>query len=249
MTTRLADLPEHARLISRLQTAVDLPPTAIQALLSLPVILQQFGKGEDIVRERERPTHVCLLLDGLGCRYRKVEPGSRQILAFHIAGDILDLQSLHLSQTDHALATLTPTRVAFIPHEDLRQLVYSNPAVCHVLWRETLVDAAVYREWLWAIGQLGSYPRIARLICELFVKHQLAGLVQGQSFRLPLTQVDFADALGLTAVHVSRVLRELRREGLLQVRGGTVTILDWRRTAEAGLFDPTYLHTTQAQAA
>jgi CRP-like cAMP-binding protein len=249
MTTRLSDLPEHAQFISKLNSVARPHQREIAALLNLPVGVREFQKGEDIVREHDRPSHCSLVLTGFTSRYKNVPDGKRQIMAFHIAGDLPDLQSLHLQVMDHSIAALTPTRMALIPHGPLREVIYGNPTICHVLWRDTLVDAAIHREWMMGIGRLSAHARIAHLLCELLVKHRAAGLVADHRFPLPITQVDIADALGLTSVHVNRVLQDFRKEGLLELDRSIVQIAEWGRFQEIGAFDPTYLHVPASLAA
>ena len=242
MTSRLRDLPEHAQLIAKLSSVAQPHEREIAALLDLPVRVREFDRGEDLVSLGERPSHSSLLLTGVACRYKTVPDGNRQIMAFHIAGDIPDLQSLHLRVMDHSIKALTRTRVAQIAHEPLRDVIYGSRTICHVLWRDTLVDAAIHREWMMSIGRLSAHSRIAHLFCELLLKHKAAGLAEGSDFPMPITQAEIADALGLTGVHVNRVLQDFRREGLLGLDRSTAKIPDWRRFEEVAAFDPTYLH-------
>lgn len=243
MPVLLSDLPEHARLIAKLSAVTDLPPAEVLTLLKLQPVVREFERGADIVREDERPLQACLMLSGFACRYKMLADGGRQIMSFHIAGDIPDLQSVHLPRMDHSVGVLAPTRVAAFNHDDLRRAIYGNPTVCHLLWRDTLVDASIHRAWMMGLGRLPARSRIAHLLCEMLVKHQAAGLTRGHSFELPLTQSELADALGLSPVHVNRVLQELRAEGLIQIaRRGEATIIDWERLQEVGAFDVAYLH-------
>lgn len=238
---RLAELPEHERVLRKLRSA-EVPRRELEAFGNLPVTTRELARGEDVVSERDRPTHSALVLSGFTCRYKILPDGQRQIMAFHIAGDVPDLQSLHLSVMDHSIGCLTATTVALLPHKPLREVIYGNPGLCHVLWRDTLVDAAIQREWMLGIGRLSAYARIAHLLCELLVKHWLAGLTDGRSFSLPVTQTELGDALGLSSVHVNRVLQALRRDGLIEFDRGSATVLDWELLRTAGAFDPTYMH-------
>jgi CRP-like cAMP-binding protein len=242
MTTRLSDIPEHASLIAKLNSVATLEPRDAAALLRLPVKVRDFQRDDDIVREHERPSSSTLLLQGLITRYKTVPDGKRQIMAFHVPGDIPDLQSLHLRTMDHSIGALRPARVAMIDHEPLREVIYGSPTLCHILWRDTLVDAAIHREWMMGIGRLSAHSRIAHLLCELLVKYRAAKLADGYQFPLMITQVDIADALGLTSVHVNRVLQDLRREGFVELDRSQAKILDWERFRELAAFDPTYLH-------
>jgi CRP-like cAMP-binding protein len=194
------------------------------------------------VKEGDRPLDCCLIVQGFVARYKLLGEGQRQIFSFHIPGDIPDIQSLHLEVMDHSLGALTPCRVAYIPHQSLNELILRHPNLGSAFWRDTLIDAAVFREWLAGVGRRTAYQRIAHLICELYVRLQAVGLAEEWSFELPITQVEMADALGLSSVHVNRVLQDLRREGLIVSRSPVTAIADWERLQVAGDFDPGYLH-------
>jgi CRP-like cAMP-binding protein len=196
----------------------------------------------DIVSEGEYSSQSCLLVDGFVCRYATVGSGGRQIMSFHTPGDIPDLQSLHLKRMDHGLMALVPSTVAFIQHGDLRRLCLSYPGVAALLWRDTLVDAAIFRAWIVNVGRRDARTRMAHLLCELAVRFDAVGLSTGHSYRLPARQTDLADALGLSTVHVNRVLMELRAERLIKLEARNVTILDWDGLQRAGEFDALYLH-------
>jgi CRP-like cAMP-binding protein len=182
------------------------------------------------------------VLDGWLHRYKIVEDGSRQIFAFHIAGDVPDLQSLHLRIMDHSLAALVPSTVAFIPHQDIRDLIRGFPRLADVLWHDTLIDAAIFRQWMLGMGRKQAAERIAHLLCEMFVKMRAVGLTTGYTCKFPLTQTAIADALGLSTVHVNRSLMELRGEGLITLEKQKLTILNWQELQGYGQFDPLYLH-------
>jgi CRP-like cAMP-binding protein len=158
-----------------------------------------------------------------------------------MSSDIPDLQSLHLPVMDHSLCTLTPATVAFIPHEALRELIAAFPGIAATLWRDTLVDAAIFREWMVGMGRRTACEAMAHLFCELYVKLETVGLASDYRYTLPVTQADVGDALGLSNVHVNRVLKELRESELAILRGGKLEILDWQELAKMCDFDPAYL--------
>jgi CRP-like cAMP-binding protein len=213
-----------------------------QAILDLPVTIRQMRADNDVVRERDRPSQCCLVLDGWLYRYKIVEDGSRQIFAFHIAGDVPDLQSLHLRVMDHSLAALVQTTVAFVPHEVVRDLIRKFPRLGDLLWRDTLIDAAIFRQWMLGIGKKQAPQRIAHLFCEMFTKMRAVGLTQDFSCGFPLTQTVLGDALGLSTVHVNRSLMELRGHGLITLQKQKLTILKWQELQDYAEFDPLYLH-------
>ena len=105
-----------------------------------------------------------------------------------------------------------------------------------------MVDASIHREWVANVGRRDAPTRIAHLLCEFALKLEAIGLDQ-LDYELPMTQDQLADATGLTAVHVNRVLQSLERDGLIErVTAKSVLIGDWKRLAAAGDFQPEYLH-------
>ena len=234
-------------LIRRLESIAPVSDDERRAITALPIMVRELKADADIVRDHDRPSQCCAILEGFACRYKMLDEGKRQILAFHIPGDIPDLQSLHLEIMDHSLATVVPSKVAFIPHEAVRTFLREQPRIADVFWRETLIDAAVFREWVVNVGRRDAYARIAHILCEIYVRLRAVGLVDGQAYQLPITQAELGDATGLSTVHVNRTLQELRGNGLITTpKGGRVVIEDWERLQEAGEFDVTYLHLKQA---
>ena len=240
-----ASNPHLSPLIRKLESIVDLSAEERQAVTSTPVIVRKLRADQDIVRDQDRPSQCCLVLEGLVFRYKLLEGGKRQIFSFHIPGDIPDLQSLHLKVMDHNVGTLVDSEVAFITHENVRKLIRTCPRIGDAFWRDTLIDAAVFREWMAGIGRRDARGRIAHLFCELFSRFRAVDLTDGNAFRMPITQAEIGDSLGLSTVHVNRTLQELRGEGLITTRNGMLVVEDWERLKEAGQFDATYLHLNQ----
>jgi CRP-like cAMP-binding protein len=228
-------------LLRKLQSIGDPTDTERQAFAELRPVIKVLDAQEDIVREGQRPSIVCLILEGFACRYATVPSGRRQILSLHIPGDIPDLQSLFIKVMDHNLATLVPTKVALISHDAMRNLIDRNRRVAHLLWRDSLVDAAIFRKWIVGIGRRSAYARFAHLVCEFVMRMHAVGLMEKDVCAMPFTQADIADALGLSSVHVSRVLGRLRKEGLFTWSDGVLTIKNWSRLQKAAEFDPSYL--------
>jgi CRP-like cAMP-binding protein len=189
------------------------------------------------------------VLEGFAYRYKQTESGERQIFSFHIPGDIPDLQSLHLKVLDISISTVSQCRVGFITHQDLWHLCMRYPRIAAAFWRETLIEGAIFREWVVNIGRREAYPRMAHIFCELLVRLRAVGLAEDYACDLPITQGEFADALGVTSVHINRVLQEMRADGLIELNGERLNIPDWEKLKKAGDFDPTYLHLEVGQAA
>jgi CRP-like cAMP-binding protein len=124
-----AGSPEHDRLIVKLESIADLSAADRSAVRMLPLTIRTLPADTDIVREGDRPSECCLLVEGVACRYKLTPDGNRQIMSFHISGDIPDLQSLHLRRMDHSLRSLTPCWLAFASHDSLRDLIGSAAAL------------------------------------------------------------------------------------------------------------------------
>jgi CRP-like cAMP-binding protein len=212
------------------------------AVNRLPLQIAELRADQDILREGDRTMRCCFLLTGLACWYKTTGAGKRQILSFLVPGDLPDLQSLHLSTLDSTLMTLSPCRVAFVQHEPLRDLCERRPNVASAFWRMTLIDAAIYREWVANIGSRQAYGRVSHLLCELVVRLCAVGLGDNHICDLPITQTELAGATGLSTVHVNRTLQTLRREKLIRWTDSKLEVLDWQRLREAGDFSATYLH-------
>ncbi len=183
-------------LLRKLERVASLTPDEKAALLRLPLRLHTVAAHQDLVREGDASTESFLIIEGFACRYTPTDEGKRQILSFHVSGDMPDLQSLYLGVMDHSLATLVPTRLAFVQHGDLRTFIHRHPRFGDLLWHETLIEAAVFRQWMVGLGQRSAQSRIAHLLCELFVRLRAVGLERDHSVTLPLTQAELGDATG-----------------------------------------------------
>lgn len=216
-----------------------------RALEDAIVTIREVPADQDLVSEGDRPNASTLLLEGFAARYRTLGDGKRQITSLHVSGDFVDLHSLLMKPMDHSILALTPCRVAPVPHEALRKITETFPHLTRMLWLNTLIDAAIHREWLLSTGRRTPVAHIAHLLCETFTRLQQVEQVDGMSFEFPITQAELGDILGLSTVHANRSLQQLRSEGVVTWRGATVTILDWERLRDIAEFDPTYLNLTQ----
>ncbi|MBB3956637.1 Crp/Fnr family transcriptional regulator [Novosphingobium sediminicola] len=213
-----------------------------EAFLDLPFRLREAVAGQVIVEEGEH-SHSCIgLLSGFTYRHRTLRNGARQIISVHVPGDFPDLQSGLLGVAIHTLQMLTPGRLALFQADELQRLVSERPAIRNALWRETLIDTSISGEWVANVGRRDARGRIAHLLCEFAMRLRAAGLLEGDSYELPMTQEQMADATGLTPVHVNRTLQEMRRAGLIHTERRKVSVADWARLAALGDFDPQYLH-------
>jgi CRP-like cAMP-binding protein len=204
----------------------------------------QIEADRDIVREQDRCDQSHLLLRGWACRYLTLADGRRQILSFHIAGDVLDLQCAFLD-LDFDVCALTRCQVAPVAKAKLRQLLDTNQRLSDAVWQSSLVEAATTREWLVGMGRKTARAQVAHLLCEIYVRQQAVGLTRGPKCVFPMTQNHLADALGLSAVHTNRVLQGLRASRLIALAGGELTVRDWAGLCATAEFDAAYLHLPQ----
>lgn len=232
----------YAPLIAKLATVADLRETDVEKLVALCDDERTVPAKQDILSEGERPDHVHVIIEGWAARYKALRDGSRQIVAFLIPGDFCDLHVAILGHMDHGIVALTRCRVAYIPSVELDALISEHNGLSKALWWATLVDEGVLREWVLNVGRRDAFERIAHLLCEIHARMRMVGLVEDDRLALPLTQEQLADATGLTAVHVNRTLQRLRKENLIEVGSGMLTVLDVGALREAAGFSGNYLH-------
>lgn len=231
--------------MAKFERSIVLTEDERDAIVALPVTIETRRGGDGVVWTGDRPSRSFMVLAGLLCSSKAVADGGNQITCFHILGDMPDLQSLHLDVMDSDIRALTDCQLAFMAHQDLRRLCDNHPRLAALLWRTTLVDAAVYREWVVNVGQRQAISRIAHVFCEMMLRMEAVGLAQDKSCYLGLTQEHLGQATGVSLVHVNRTLQDLRGQGLISFGQGRVTIHDWNRLVEVGDFRDDFLHQRQ----
>ena len=235
--------PGLGPMLRKLTLWAHLDPNDETALLNLPHSRVAVARNKPVVREGDRVSDCWLVLSGFCVRHKFVGDGGRQILSIHMAGDLVDLQNALLGVADHGIQTLTECHFAKMPIEPIRELTRSNPTINDALWRDTLVDASIHREWVANLGRRDGPTRIAHLLCEFALKLEAVSLGDHLHYELPMTQDQLADATGLTVVHVNRVLHALAIDGLIErATPHSVLIGNWKRLAAAGDFRSDYLH-------
>lgn len=232
----------RAALIRRLRISSAIAEEDVKEIEALPISVRQYPAETPVVRDGERATDCCLIADGFCVRSKTIASGKRQILSIHIPGEIPDLMSLFLHVMDHDLSTLTPATLGFISHDDVRKLHRRSPNLAEMFWRDTLVDAAMLREWIVNVGQRPAPARLAHFMIELRERLRLIGRVDGDSFEMPMTQEQIGESLGITSVHANRVIKQVRQEGVVEFNRGRVTVHDERKFRELADFDARYLH-------
>ena len=213
-----------------------------QLLSSIIVRQRWIAADEDLVKEGSRPTYSILLVDGIAARYKFVEDGKRQITALHVSGDFVDLHAFPLKEMDHGVVALSHCHVALADHSELRKVTETEPHLARLLWLLTVIDGAIHREWIVAMGRRSKKSHMAHLFCELLLRLEVVGKVENSSFSFPLTQLEMADVLGISLVHLNKTLQLLRDEKVLQWTKQTITVLDLERLKSIGEFEPGYLN-------
>lgn len=228
-------------MVHRLRTMVALDDDDVATLAALPMRLRTIAANAEITMEGETLHECCLVLEGVLCRHKFLSCGTRQILSFHMEGDLPELQGLYVPTNTHSLSSVTRARIAHIPLAALREAAHTKPRVAHALALHQVADARIFGEWIVNIGRRPGVQRVAHLLCEFYTRLNQLELAKGDLLPLPLTQTDIADATGLSNVHVNRIMQALRGEGLIRSQGRHHRILDWTGLRAAGDFNDRYL--------
>ena len=238
----LPSFPSSNPLTRKLSHFAPLSETDRQVLDVLVARDEYFAADVDIVAEGMVPRSVFVLKEGMAIRYRSLPDGGRQIMTFLIPGDLCDAHVFLLKAMDHSLATITPVRIAPISRDSILELFSRRPRISAALWWSSLQEEAMLRERIVALGRRDARGRIAYLLCELLWRHTAVGLNNGEAFPLPLTQTELGDTLGLTPVHVNRILQEFRARNLIAIKHKVLALLDVEGLRNIAAFNEDYLH-------
>lgn len=209
-----------------------------RAVLSLFTGTRTVNRGDDIVPAAKTPNFLTVMLSGVACRYRIVESGRRQIFTFHYAGDFCDYHRYVLPQLDDPVAAIVESRVGIIPREDLERTIERHPQIGLAFWRTSALEARIFQERVLNANQRPALERIASLLCEQVFRLEIVGFDGEQ---IPLTQIDLADAAGLSVVHVNRTIQDLRELGALSKNSHGIRVADKNRLMHIAKFDASYL--------
>ena len=231
----------HCALVKKLAVYSDLTEEEIAVLEKSSAYSQSVAARADVICEGDAPTDVHLVTSGLACRYKLLDDGRRQIVAYLIPGDFCDLNVFILSKMDHSIAAISPVEMVWIPRDEILDLL-RYPGISRAMWLATLVDEAVLREWVTNVGQRSAENRLAHLFCELYLRMKSVGLTNGLEFELPVTQAELGDTLGLSTVHVNRTLQSLKSADLVTFKGRKIVITDIGVLKSFSGFHDNYLH-------
>jgi CRP-like cAMP-binding protein len=228
--------------IRKLRERVELSRDEELALRNMNWSLRRFERSQVMVRAGEELDHSMLLLSGFALRCKYAPDGARQIVEINLAGDFIDLHGFILKRLEHEISAASRCEIGTVSHADLQRVTEQFPRLSRVLWLQTLVDAAIHREWMLVLGKKRGRARVAQFFCELHKRLKIVGLTNDAGYDLPFNQQELADITGMTPVHLNRCLKELRDAGLVTFRQGSVDLIDKPGLSREAQFDPGYLH-------
>jgi CRP-like cAMP-binding protein len=230
------------RFVEKLRGFSPLAAADVAELVALTSRSRVTKTRHDLIREGDRPGPVFVMIEGWACRYKILPSGTRQVLAFLMPGDACDLHIGLLAEMDHSIQTITPARVATIERVDMDELMRRRPAIAKAMYIAQLVDEGTMRAWITSMGRRTSIERVAHLMCELYLRARDIAMTGEATLTLPLSQVLLADALGMTSVHINRVLKDLRIAGAMTLHRGSLEVSDPDKLVRIAGFDEGYLH-------
>lgn len=232
---------QHSPFARKLGAFVALSSTELEALDKLHGHRRVFSAGHEMVHQGQVDQSAYILASGWVCSYKLLSNGARQIVDFQIPGDFLGLRSLLFRTADHNIEPITAVEASEVLASTLLGIFNIAPRLATaVLWAASR-DEAMVVEHLVGIGRRDAKERLAHFLLELGARLKLVGLGSSEGYACPLSQYMLADALGLSAVHVNRVLRELREDGLVTFQHGQVTFHDLQALVGFADFDKAYL--------
>jgi CRP-like cAMP-binding protein len=238
----MTSIDVYESLIRTLTPRDDLSPEDASLIRSLAFRQVQYGRGAEIIKQDSIVSESCLIIKGWAGRAVYLENGKRQITALHIAGDFVDLHGFTLKYMDHSVLALTSIDVAFVGHEEVRRVTEQSPHLARLLWTLTTVDGAIQRTMIASLGRRQALERLGHLLCELDCRLSAVDLANNHCFEVPLTQEDLADILGLSSVHMNRMIQELRQSGFITWQGQKVALVNLVKLEHFAGFDGRYLN-------
>lgn len=223
----------------KLASLVTLSEADLRAIEGFKVDIRQIDRRRPILTQGELPDYIYVMLSGWAARYELRSDGSRRITGFLIPGDFCGIHAVCHAAMDHSIIALTKCDIGRIPVDAVADISRAHPAINMALWRAKLIEEAILRKWL--LFSTNARATVAHLLCELYARAAIVGLAENGRCDVPLTQEEVGDALGLTAVHVNRVLKQLRESGSVDLSHQQLVIKDAKRLIQEAQFDRAYL--------
>lgn len=213
-------------LAAKLSRYLALTPSEIATLAELEAEEKRLRAGDLLSREGEPTDLLWIVRGGWLHSSARLPSGERQILRFHYQGDLIGLSSIAWAETAVTMTAVSDCTVAPFPRRLLGRLFVAEPRLAAMLYAVAAAEAVVMSDRLQSIGRSDARARIAAILLGIISRLRLSDPRIGDSFHLPLTQIELGDAAGLTKVHVNRTLRDMELDGLIARDGRTVTLLN-----------------------
>ncbi|MDB5460614.1 MAG: transcriptional regulator, Crp/Fnr family [Caulobacteraceae bacterium] len=225
----------------KLKRLNELGKDELSALETINMATRVVSRGDDILREGSHPASIFILMKGIACRYKVLPHGERQITSLCTPGDICNLQTLMFDELDHNIGALSECVVGLAATERVGLLVRSFAGIRTALVKDAVIEAAMAREWILNVGRRSSYEAVAHLLCEIFARLSNVDSDCRSEYSTGLTQANIADCIGISNVHVNRVLKKMAKGGFISFERGNLIVHDWGVLQDAAGFNPAYL--------
>ncbi|NUT00516.1 MAG: Crp/Fnr family transcriptional regulator [Sphingomonas sp.] len=234
--------PAYGRFLARLTAHTKLSKEERQEILGLSGQVAELAAGADIFGPNTAVAHGILVTRGVITQFDEAKDGRRKATSLYVPGEMCGLQSIEYPATTLGLSAFTSCSVIYVPHDQLKRLVEDFPEIRRAFWREMAIEAAIQAKWTGNAVLKDALPRTAHFLCELGHRMEDSGAVGRSNFALKTNQTQLAQAIGLTVVHMNRVLRQLREAELISTDKRMIIVKDWGALADVADFDPSYLH-------
>ena len=231
-------------LLQKLNRFLSLGKEELAALAAIEARRHPATAGTELIHERQPDQRAYILQRGWAACYKLLPDGGRQVIDVRIPGDFMGFRSVLLRTSDHSSVAVTDVVVAEVDGAQMLETFQALPRLAVAMLWAASRDEAMVVEHLVGIGRRSALARTAHFLVELGLRLDLIGLRSRTGFACPLNQYVLSDLLGLTAIHVNRVLRQLRELGLLTFRNGEVTVHDLPGLQQLAEHDSGYLDQT-----
>ena len=235
----MGELLTPMRLLAhRLSAGAKLSRAELVALETLAGPPRRLARGEELLAENEKANQIWLLASGLALRQKWLRDGRRQIIALMIPGELSEKGPISPFGAGHAIVAAEPAEFVPIDRQKLQRLTEAHPNVAVALLADEARRNSLYGEWIVSLGRRSVEERVAYFLYETLVRFRALGLVVDDRMRLPLTQADVADIVGLSAVHLNRTIQRLRGRNLVEWLGEEIRVLDTSALASLAQYNP-----------
>ncbi len=193
--------------------------------------------GATVFAENTEHAHIYTILSGWAFRYRTLEDGRRQILNFALPSDFLGLQNALFKSMKHSVEALTTLTLCTFDRHEIWEIYNNHPELAYDITWIASREESIVGDNLVSVGRRTGIERVAYVLLHLYVRAVQLGLTRRNELRLPITQQQLADALGLSIVHTNKTIQKLTKLGLIQWRQGTLKIFNQEELSNIALYN------------